>query len=890
MKRLVWYDREKAEYVPDDEGLKVLRDLEEDVLCVIAVTGKFKTGKTYLCERVILEYKPKGLTSASSVSHTVKQGTKGIWIFPDILTTDDGRKIIVLDCEGLGSVDGDPAYDARLFTISMLLSSLIVYNSIGSIDEVAIEGIEFMCQLAKEIKAEDSKGRYLAELFPKFVWLLRDFSLKLEDPSGKKLTPDEYFEACLEYSKGNNEMVEKRNRTRRIIKEMFSERECFTMIRPALTEFEVQRLDKMRNSELRPEFVDQCKKFRNKLVKVVKVKRVASQNVTGRIMIEYLHKVLASVNGRNSIVLPAIHVSVVKSFNEKILKEFEDLVKKPETKLEMISVESYKNKAMGEKKDIEILEVALNNILKNAKAVTAQIQALQPNQNMLGPHINLQNLPNTGSFQIETPLASDRAGVLGDLSACFQATTPVYLKNQVQTVAQGTQTIQSIVTCSSCAEISTKLNANIKSLEDQLEKERSMKLAAEEKVGVIERERDDLTVEFARTGRMLEEFREENKSLFEEKRNWSNERAALFEENKGLKGRVDISEYNRVIELLSTAQSKLKEMDKLIGELAGDKKRLEEENHNLIKTITEKDQKEHEKKQSMTLPHIDNQSCSDIDDGLARLPRLTDQSKNTAGLADRSGLDNSVLTLRRTPTHQKPTIGIAVDVMEFSIKESKETKKLYVEFRLRAKKGKREWDISKVYGDFCELWKEIRARFPKADFPQNVKDRFSLNKGSERASQTHEKQKELQDFLSAICANPMIAESHTFRRFVDEDPHGASAVNDASQTFNANDDTSYSQSHSFTLREYARQNLPKDIPKPPRTSASPNVALKPALSSHHFLTNNLVSRASNFSALQYNSSQNASSSSTKKLNPPSSLKSAQAILSKRQNLFGVSRK
>ena len=65
----------------------------------------------------------------------------------------------------------------------MLISSYFIYNSLGSIDERSISDIEMVTALSKKIKmGEDAAGSdpsQLARFMPKFMWVLRDFMLKL---------------------------------------------------------------------------------------------------------------------------------------------------------------------------------------------------------------------------------------------------------------------------------------------------------------------------------------------------------------------------------------------------------------------------------------------------------------------------------------------------------------------------------------------------------------------------------------------------------------------------------------------------------------------------------------------------------------------------------------
>ena len=44
-----------------------------------------------------------------------------------------------MDCEGFGSIDQSQDHDSKIFCLSVLISSIIIYNSMQTIDEKAID-------------------------------------------------------------------------------------------------------------------------------------------------------------------------------------------------------------------------------------------------------------------------------------------------------------------------------------------------------------------------------------------------------------------------------------------------------------------------------------------------------------------------------------------------------------------------------------------------------------------------------------------------------------------------------------------------------------------------------------------------------------------------------
>ena len=117
---------------------------------IVAVAGMYWTGKSYLLNRMILNW-PNGF----GVGPTINPCTKGLWIWkhPVQGTTPDGESVdvLVIDTEGLGALDEDSNHDVRIFSLAILLSSYFIYNSMGSIDEHALQNLSLVINLTKHI-------------------------------------------------------------------------------------------------------------------------------------------------------------------------------------------------------------------------------------------------------------------------------------------------------------------------------------------------------------------------------------------------------------------------------------------------------------------------------------------------------------------------------------------------------------------------------------------------------------------------------------------------------------------------------------------------------------------------------------------------------------------
>ncbi|XP_055480724.1 guanylate-binding protein 1-like isoform X2 [Psammomys obesus] len=112
--------------------------------------------------------------------------------------------LVLLDTEGLGDVEkGDSENDSWIFALAILLSSTFIYNSMGAINQQAMDQLQYVTELTERIRstspaqssgAEDSEE--FVNFFPDFVWALRDVTVRL-DADGQALSADQYLENSL---------------------------------------------------------------------------------------------------------------------------------------------------------------------------------------------------------------------------------------------------------------------------------------------------------------------------------------------------------------------------------------------------------------------------------------------------------------------------------------------------------------------------------------------------------------------------------------------------------------------------------------------------------------------------------------------------------------------
>ena len=125
-----------GKFIIPEQAKKLLSQKANENIGIISLVGKYRTGKSFLLNRVILNRKQN---SGFDVGPTFKPCTKGIWIWsePLIVTNIHCPKpfpSFLIDTEGLGAYDEEVNHDSKIFLIAILISSLFIFNSFGAID------------------------------------------------------------------------------------------------------------------------------------------------------------------------------------------------------------------------------------------------------------------------------------------------------------------------------------------------------------------------------------------------------------------------------------------------------------------------------------------------------------------------------------------------------------------------------------------------------------------------------------------------------------------------------------------------------------------------------------------------------------------------------------
>jgi hypothetical protein len=270
---------DKHRWIVTDEAHQAL-DSVRAPLAVISIVGVYRSGKSFLLNNV------SGSHRAFSVGSSIKPCTQGIMmlIVPPC-PENNNTTLLLLDTEGMSSTERDVQFDTLLFCLSTLLSSHIVYNSKGCIDEKSIQDLQLVTHMTQHIHVhshaagDEESGTDFSLFFPDFTWVVRDFALQLDGA----MTPLQYLEDCLRNQPGHSQAIAAKNQTRTLIREFFRQRHCFLLPRPVTDEAELQQ-QSVSLGNLRPEFVAKFEQLRHHIVSQPKTKVINGQPVNGAIL------------------------------------------------------------------------------------------------------------------------------------------------------------------------------------------------------------------------------------------------------------------------------------------------------------------------------------------------------------------------------------------------------------------------------------------------------------------------------------------------------------------------------------------------------------------------------------------------------------------------------
>jgi hypothetical protein len=169
--------------LPVDNGMAILRSFGH-IDSVIAVIGHTRSGVSVRCVfssclffSVAVCNFLFGTDNVFAISNGLHPCTKGVWMAPEPVEWE-GKRVLVLDVEGTGDCDADPASEMALMMVSRLLASVLVYNTKdGPPNRDQLGKLSALAQTSQRMAIKSSQEANQVAFF----WLFRDLNLKCDD-------------------------------------------------------------------------------------------------------------------------------------------------------------------------------------------------------------------------------------------------------------------------------------------------------------------------------------------------------------------------------------------------------------------------------------------------------------------------------------------------------------------------------------------------------------------------------------------------------------------------------------------------------------------------------------------------------------------------------------
>ena len=288
-----------------------------------------------------------------------------MWGCPiDFKYKDEDMCLLILDTEGLGHIDATSESDNAIATLSILLSSCFIYNTLGTIKESDVELLDFILNIsssiAQQTKKDDKNNPNYK--FCDFFLMLRDSHLTpVKGPQKIPCTLREYLfsevlkvnEDEIETDKKHLEFNLKKKKIRNTLIEYFDNIDAHSLPRPTSSDTVMKNIGNPQyENELESGFVLKMKLCINNIKNSLKPKKNLmgeGGRMDGLQLALFAELVLNHINSKNGMPL-----NIKSSWDSLVCNVYQNSIEK--------CISSYK-KLIVEKIPPSLLPLPENEIL-----------------------------------------------------------------------------------------------------------------------------------------------------------------------------------------------------------------------------------------------------------------------------------------------------------------------------------------------------------------------------------------------------------------------------------------------------------------------------------------------------------------------------------------------
>ena len=206
--------------------------------------------------------------------------------------------VVFLDTEGFAANNVSENYDAKVFAVSTMLSSHLLYNSVKIIDQGDIDYLELLARRTQlfALRSQMSKKKWLDDFnedlltFPPLTWVVQDFFQDIADGE----TPREWLHRLMTTHTRENEHYDIS------ILDIFKSVDCHTMFIPATKRSLLNDLSKATEDDLTHEYREERDTLVRKLTRELSPKKKQGRYLSG-VHLAHLMTVLVTAANEGSL-------------------------------------------------------------------------------------------------------------------------------------------------------------------------------------------------------------------------------------------------------------------------------------------------------------------------------------------------------------------------------------------------------------------------------------------------------------------------------------------------------------------------------------------------------------------------------------------------------------
>ena len=287
-------------------------------------------------------------------------------------------------------------WDTKIFILTLIMSSLFLYNTKNVIDARSFQELAITKNLADHIQINKNSPATdnisLKNECPDFIWVLRDCFLN------ENKSDTDYLKRWLKEKKNDN-MSKDMADIREALKKSFKSHCCFRLPSPVgeakpkncfcswcktdnnktapSVEERLRNLDKIPYDDLKENFKSKMDKMCSYVIKNVNMKTVNGRPVNGQVFIEYIKDVIESINNDQRIILidafnagiRAVAQSALDSAEKLFVDSFDNFIEKNKLPIKWKMFDEEQLKITGKcydiiKNSVVGSEVIVNEYLK----------------------------------------------------------------------------------------------------------------------------------------------------------------------------------------------------------------------------------------------------------------------------------------------------------------------------------------------------------------------------------------------------------------------------------------------------------------------------------------------------------------------------------------------